>query len=251
MSRRIHLLPSFVTRGFPNPDAEPIDAEPPAPDVGPPDMGIEPDAGFVDSGLDSGLPDAEPDAGVDGGFEDTGVADVGVDTTCNPNFFPAGACGGSLAGTQWRFVDACGDSLPLQQFLMSCPGSTNISISRTATGTLAFSLNDTYTLDVTDMQMVSLDVDPVCVVGLGGCVGFQSFLNTNGIPATCSSVGAACNCSIDFSVRQIESGDYNVTGTQVAVQAMGGGLRRYDFCVRQGTLRIKDTADPTTFVLTP
>ena len=251
--------PGPADAGFANEDADTV-----GPDQGPIDVGFDDTGvGAMDAEVDvdtGGFEDAaEPDAMVDAGFAmDAGPGDMGPadggppNLNCDPNAFPAAACGGVLAGTMWNYVDACGESATVQMLLGQCPGSTIASLTRTVTGTLSFSVNMTYQIALSDTVEADLTISAFCVSVLEGCPGVEGFFATAGATAMCTPVGTACRCDVSLTQPVAETGTYSTSGTQVTAVPSGGIATTINYCVDPvgPVLRYREVDDPSTFVLT-
>ena len=232
----------------------------PVPDAGFVDVGsstVDDDAGFSDE-TDGGQVTGDPDTGVesDAGFAgDAGAPDLGpdagIDTACDPTFFPDGACGGPLTGT-WVFQEVCGeDTAAIDAFLMSCD-ATVVSQIRTVTGTLtvgALSPTGSYEFDAVIDGLIVLEIGATCLSTAGGCSAVGDFLNMF-IDATCSTVGVgACQCDVTTRQPLGDNGAIQPQGTTFTTE--GGDITTYDYCVSGGALRFREQGTSTTLVLSP
>ncbi len=232
----------------------------------------EPDAGVVDAGVETGGMDASATdaAPVDAGLADAGAADTGeptgdagLETSCDDDFFPSNACGGSVVGTTWRVVDACGDEGDdsLSAIRDTCFNQTGdptafeatITSVVSSTGTFAMGVSAAtdWEMDIEDELTVTLTVQDSCLSGLSlACESdFEDFLTGTYPDATCALQAAGCVCSLTANAVESDASgsDFDVAATQFSLT--GVNLRTFDYCVDRGVLRFRDVAGGRTYVL--
>lgn len=218
------------------------------------DSGVPPaDSGTTNGGEDSG-PAATPDGGMAAADSGAGSVDAGpLDTTCDPAFGQADACGGDPVGT-WTYVAGCADVVDaFDDLQQACPGAQITPTARTTGGTLTFLAAGTFTRSVQDTVAADFVIPPQCVIG--GCGTIETVIETGGGQATCTASGGGCNCTASVVVNTNDSGSYATANGQITATPNGGQAGAYHYCVEGSVLRYHGVpgnphADNASYVLT-
>ncbi len=160
------------------------------------------------------------------------------------------ACGGDIVGT-WTVQGACTiGSLATQTFGGSCPGATSSSAG-TASGTITFNADMTYTAKITESGSETLEIPSSCTMG-ASCselqAAFQQTAAADGdaglsLTGTCTTVSSGCSCTISVpSTTDDESGTYSVSGDSLTLNTSQGtssaNIGSGTYCVQGNTLHL-------------
>jgi hypothetical protein len=160
-------------------------------------------------------------------------------------------CGGDIVGT-WKVVDSCADSAQATTSTGSCPGETLQVASFSASGTITFNADMTYTDSLTESASATATAPTSCL-STGGipvsCDRYAKFLADvtpadAGASTTCAVSGSTCSCHVILSGLVVhEMGTYSLSGntfssTVSPSTAMGNAA---GYCVQGNTLHITST----------
>jgi len=150
-------------------------------------------------------------------------------------------CGGDLLG-DWTIVQACID-VPSDLFSDICAGSTVKVSSFTATGTVSFKADKT-TVSSGVISFVQTTQLPASCVSEAQCAASgAAFANdprySNGQCQYDASTG--CLCTVTSTQTPMNSGTYEVQGTDVILSSSNGKMSVDSFCVSGNTLSLYET----------
>lgn len=199
---------------------------------------------------------SNPDAGTPGADASTGAADAStnLDTTCDPDFEMASACGGSPVGT-WTYVKACSTEDPFTDLVGACGGATSSNIAYATGGTLTLSSDGTFTRSSNDTVTGDIAVPASCALLAGGCTGITSAIEIAGgddTTATCTSnAGGGCDCTVSDVLAVDDTGVW--VESEGTITVTGGLVSLYWYCAGNGVLKyrgVEGNPDRISYVLT-
>jgi hypothetical protein len=155
------------------------------------------------------------------------------------------ACGGDIVGN-WTVSTLCGPGANQTQSVSGCPGGM-ATIHVTATGTLRFGVDGSYTTMLTPAGS-AMDFLPKSCLGGSTCAMLQDALLQQGTfsDGTCTDDGTNCNCALTLAARlTTQTGTYSVSGTTLTTTTADAGMPSLSpYCVSGNQLSIA-SSDPT------
>lgn len=207
------------------------------------DDNISKDAG--DSSVSDG-----PVSGQDGPVSGPDSKATG-DTTCDPTFGQAQACGGDLEG-KWTYVKGCVPKDTFDGIKKVCPGAVVSNESSSSAGTLTFT-KTTYVLDASVLVTTDFTLTAGCAALVKGCAKAASTIQllVPNSKVNCSDASSGCDCKITLTYTSKWLGKYSVAN---GINKLKTG-QEYYYCVKGDVLRYRgvsaNLSDKTvTYVLT-
>lgn len=161
-------------------------------------------------------------------------------------------CGGNIVGT-WSIVSTCVSSEESPANAASCPGETVKTSGVTATGTVTYGSDGTYSTNFTINGSAILTIPGSCLKSGNvtiTCDQLQESLTTMGSDsfqsATCGASGDGCACTFTLKpTPSMSNGTYTTTAAGVLTETTGGSSDQSDYCVKGSTLTLSPHADST------
>jgi hypothetical protein len=159
------------------------------------------------------------------------------------------ACGGDIVGT-WKIVAACADvSAGDAGANPACPNETVSAGPITASGTVTFNADKTYSVSFTESVSEKLFVPASCLSANGvtlSCSDLGTEFNGTSVDdagtttVACTASGTDCNCTFDVSEQNTsEMGTYTLSGNTFTTTASGSGTPgTASYCVQGNTLHV-------------
>ena len=173
------------------------------------------------------------------------------DTTCDPTFGKAQACGGDLEG-KWTYIKGCTPKDIFDGITKICPGAKVSNEATSTAGTLTFT-KATYAMDASVIVSSDFTLTAGCAAIAGGCAkaGSAIQLVVKSSKVSCTQASSGCDCKITLTYATKWAGIYTVSGSEVTLKTG----QQYHYCVKDNVLRYRgDSANLTdnsaTYVLT-
>ena len=205
------------------------------------------------SGQDAGSGDGPAADSAGGGVDGPAPDPDGPtpDTSCDPGFGQAQACGGDLEG-KWTYVKGCVPKETFDSIAQLCKGAKVSNESSSAAGALNFT-KSTYTMDASMIISTDFTLPTVCSTILKGCPQAASAIQllVKSSKVSCSAASAGCDCKITLTYSTKWLGQYS-TANGVTTLKTG---QQYHYCVKGNVLRYRGapanlTDKTVTYVLT-
>jgi hypothetical protein len=174
----------------------------------------------------------------------TGDLAITGDTTCNPTFGGAMACGGDVTGA-WTYKSVCTNDEVFADLKTACAGLSGSNEAVASSGALTLSAGGTYSRQANTTLSGNANFPSSCVAPLGGCTGVETYVKStySGASATCAAgVSSSCDCTLSIPVATNDSGTYTVVGATLTAHPSGGGALTYSFCSQGNVLKYKGDA---------
>jgi hypothetical protein len=176
-------------------------------------------------------------------------------TTCNPTFGSAEACGGDPVGN-WAYQTMCANDDPLAQVRTQCPGAMTGNILHIVQGTLTIRSDMTFTRHDHNTITTDFTLPPECAAATGGCTGIAAVIQMGfpGSTVTCSGA-STCSCHMSQPLDIDDFGTYSVSGGVITANPGNPQAPQYYFCVNGNVLDysgvgINQNGDTYSYVLT-
>ena len=146
----------------------------------------------------------------------------------------ATGCGGNVVGT-WKAT--CSSLAVVGQPSSGC-FTTNASGFEVVAGTFMATSTMTYTLSLTTMGTVHVDIPPSCL-NSGTCDQLSQQEQMNFPGSSCAPpVGGGCRCSVPINSSQNESGTYAIQGNNIVLTPNSGAPYTASYCASGSQLTV-------------
>jgi hypothetical protein len=136
--------------------------------------------------------------------------------------------------------------------MSTCPNETVQVTSTTASGTLTFNADMTYTAVVSESVFETATVPQSCLSAGGATVTCEELAmafdattigDAGTLAATCTTSGSNCNCNITLSLQSATAtGTYSVSGDSLTTMSQNG-VGSGTYCVAGNTLNVISSPD--------
>jgi hypothetical protein len=152
-------------------------------------------------------------------------------------------CGGDIVGT-WQVQSFCESNVTSDTSATSfCPSATVSTSGVTASGTLTFGSDNSYSTALTLSGDLLYTLPNSCLTSYGAtCAQLSASADLTGTgftAVTCQQAGANCNC--DFTLAPTTdpaSGAYVISGTSVTLNSTAGDTSEDAYCATDTELQI-------------
>jgi hypothetical protein len=110
-----------------------------------------------------------------------------------------------------------------------CPGISEQVVSVTATGTVTFNADMTYSDNYQESVSVALVIPQSCLTSKGVTCSQVT------PPTTCTTSGSDCDCTTESSSHQLHTGTYSLNGNTVTFMPSGGTPITDTYCIQGNT----------------
>jgi hypothetical protein len=148
-------------------------------------------------------------------------------------------CGGDLTG-KWTVSNACVTSSQ-SSVDGGCAGETEQIGSLSASGTVQFNSDKTYSTNVSLSVSATLSIPTSCLSSGGitlTCSQLQMSINTDAGTVSCNTSGSDCDCTLSETSATNETGGYTVSGDTLTTTPSGKAATTDTYCVQGNTLYI-------------
>ncbi len=188
-----------------------------------------------DSGKDTGDGQAAatdgPVTATDGAVPDSAK----TETSCDPSFGQAEACGGDVAG-KWNYVKACVPKDAFDGIKKACKGATVSNERAAAAGSLTFT-KGAYVLDSSVVLNADFTIGGACLSLLKTCkkVANTVQLLVLGSKVSCADTSGGCDCKFSMPWAAKWAGKYTAGGGKTSLKTG----QEYHYCVKGKVMRYR------------
>ena len=171
-------------------------------------------------------------AGKDGA---TGPDSTAADTSCDPTFGQAKACGGDVEG-KWTYVKGCVPKEAFDGIKKACKGATVSNDSTSAAGSLTFS-KGSYSMDTSVVMSADFTIGGACLALLKTCKKVENTVKllVLGSKVTCVDATGGCDCKITMTWAAKWMGQYTAAGGKTTLKTG----QEYHYCVKGDVMRYR------------
>jgi len=171
--------------------------------------------------------DADTDADTDSDTDADADTDTDTDTDADADCSSVPICGGDPTGL-WNATQVCADTT--ERPMGGCDGGYVKVLDTSMTGTLEFSSDASYSVDIATMTVTMLYHFPAECIPSMTCAEVEAEESPPG--STCVEVADGCDCtSVQTDSGFPEEGTWSVSGTDVSMETTSGDENVLPFCV--------------------
>ena len=159
-------------------------------------------------------------------------------------------CGGNIVGA-WTITNACANGSVTAAAGGSCPNEMEQIASLSASGTISFLADGTFSMATTTSISLGLTIPSTCLSQGGftiSCDAIPTALGgaDAGVTTTCMTSGANCDCTLSQGATDSTgTGTYTTSSTTVTITPSddaGGAPTTDSYCVQGNTLYLLQTS---------